>query len=266
MRRLTKVLGTAVLLVSSAAGAQAAPQILGVVATAQPMKLHCSDGRCLVEVPTLCLQAQRQTPSGGVVYKPLEASVFSVLARNGAGKTVRVPMTGATFRVFRGYTASRVSIAASGLRARGLTPVALSVTRGTILIPAPVQGDPDPITPAEVARAKTALWPMARHLMKQRRQEVAAIGMVNRLVNETPLAGPMTAAARKTLWRDTFGTPAQAGGGGAAGRAAAELGICQDYVAKGLIFTLHGCLQTRADRLLTRLNIAYWHKAKHGGA
>ncbi|WP_127903671.1 hypothetical protein [Solirhodobacter olei] len=262
---MTNILGPALVLLSSAASARAAPQILGVVATAEPLNLQCSDNRCEVEVPTLCLEAKRETPLAGRVYKPMDSKVFSVVARNSAGKMVHVPLPEATFRVARGYTASRVVLATSGLRARGLMPVALSVTAGTILLPAPIKGDTNPITQAEISRVKDTLWPLAERVFQKRRQKVETVGMVNRLLNQAPVAGPMTASQRKDLWSTTFGTSPMAATGGATGQAVAALGTCQRIVAKGLIFTLRECLATRVDSLLTDIDVAYWREASHGG-
>lgn len=263
MPQLTKVLATAVFLFSSATAAHAAPQILGVVATAQPLKLHCADGHCQAEVPTLCLEHQRKAPIGGEVYKPTDLSVFSVLARNAAGQTVQVPLRDAVFRAVRRYTASRVVLSTAGMRARGLTPVALTVKAGTILIPAPVPGDRSPISRAEVERVKDVLWPMAEHVIDKRRLKLDTIGLVNRLLNQTPVAGPMTKAARNDLWHNTFGTPPRAAEGGAAGLAAGALGACQRSIAKGLTFTLRECLETRVDDLLTDIDVEYWLDVKH---
>jgi len=266
MRQLTKILGTAAFLFSCATGAQAAPQMLGVVATAQPLKLHCAGGLCQAQVPTLCLQPKRQTPLSGHVYKPMDSSVFSVLARNGAGKTVHVPLPHAVFRVTDGYTASQVVLATSEMRSRGLTPVALTVAAGTILVPAPVPGDTDPITRAEIERVKHSLWPMAENVFKRRRHKFEAIGIVARLLNETPVAGLMAPAARKDLWRNTFGKPSWAASGKAKGLAVGALVVCQRKVAKGYDFSLRQCLENRVRDLLTDINIDYWRDVKHDGA
>jgi hypothetical protein len=234
MRHLTKLLGMAAFVFSCATGAHAAPQILGVIPTTQPLKLHCADNRCQVQVPTLCLEAKRKPPIGGHIYKPVDSSVFSVVARNGAGKTVHLPLRDAVFRVTGGYAASQVVLATSGMRSRGLTPVALTVAAGTILIPKPVPGDTDPITRAEIKRVKHSLWPKAKRVLKKRRQQFEAIGIVNRLLNETPVVGLMTAAARKDLWRNTFGKPSWAAAGKAKGLAVGALVVCQRKVAKGM--------------------------------
>ena len=265
MRQLTKALGTAALLFTAATGAQAAPQMLGVVAAPGPLALQCAGSNCTVDITTLCLEADRTTPAGGEVYIPSDASVFSVLARNDAGKTVKLALTHAVFRAARGYTATRISIDASALRARGLSPVALLVPKGTFLIPAPVPGDKSPTTSAQVQRVKTTLWPLAEQLFKTQRQKVETIGMVNRLLNATPATGPMQAAARADIWQDTIGKPPPETAAGAAHQAADLLAGCQRNVDKGVTFTLRECLQTRVDALLSEVNIEYWRGAAQDG-
>lgn len=267
MCHLRNVLATAAILVGSATVVHAAPQILGVVATAEPLTMQCTDTQCRVQIPTLCLEATRTPPVTGQIYRPVKTSVFTVLARNGAGQTVRVPLAHATFRAARGYTANEVTLPVSGLRARGLTPVALAMSAGTVLIPAPVPGDAHAITPAEVAHARDALWPMARQVLQQRQRKVATIGLVSRLLNQTPEAGPMAAGPRRDLWARTFGTaPGAAARAARAGPAVSALRTCQRMVAQGYIFTLRGCLETRLDSLLSDVNVAYWQDAAHGGA
>ena len=265
MRQLTKVLGTVGFLLLSSAGAYAAPQILDAVATAQPQKLHCVNGQCQVQIATLCLEQKRKDPIEGHVYTPMDASVFTVVALNRAGKTVEVPLPNAVFRAARGFTATAVMFPTSGLQARGLKPLALTVSAGTILVPAPVPGDAHPDTQAELARVTNVYWPQAEHLLKTQPQKVGAIGMLNRLLNATPVAGMMPATARRDFWRGTFGMRPQGAPGSATALAADALATCQGYIEKGFFFTLRQCLETRVDKVLIGVNVEYWQAAKHAG-
>ena len=54
--------------------AQAAPQILGLMASAEPVPMTCVDGTCTAELSSVCLQQQRPTPLTGTVYRPAKAT------------------------------------------------------------------------------------------------------------------------------------------------------------------------------------------------
>jgi len=45
--------------------AQAAPQILGLIASADPVPMTCVDGTCTAELSSVCLQQHRPTPPTG---------------------------------------------------------------------------------------------------------------------------------------------------------------------------------------------------------
>ena len=42
--------------------AQAAPQLLALIATGQPVVLQCERTQCIAELPALCLQPERRAP------------------------------------------------------------------------------------------------------------------------------------------------------------------------------------------------------------
>jgi hypothetical protein len=87
--------------------AAAAPQILGLVAQAQPTQLKCEGGVCKAEFSTVCLQEHRQSPILGAAYK---ASGLSSLSLAVGGKQIDVTHL-ATIKSVRNFLSSS-SIAA----------------------------------------------------------------------------------------------------------------------------------------------------------
>src|SRR5262245_56398728 len=75
-----------------AAGASAASQVLGLVASnGAPTPLSCIDGQCSAQFSTFCLQQSRPAPSRGDDYAVAASGNLNLVARNAAGQTLRIP-------------------------------------------------------------------------------------------------------------------------------------------------------------------------------
>ena len=255
---------TASFFVALSATAHAAPQLLGVIASASPIKLHCSDGVCRTELSTFCLQAERETPGRYQSYAPVDMRPFTLIARDQSGAQVRVAMTEGRFRSERGYTAALVSFDTAKLQSRGLTPVALDVAAGGILVPVPEQGDPNPISDNEVRRAVAELHPTADRVFKEHAKDFEAVRLVYRLINETPETGRMAREDRENLWDRTFGESPRESVGAGAHRAADVLGYCQYRSKQGRFFSVRRCLEQRLDGMLMDINSEYWRAVQPG--
>lgn len=72
------------------AASQAAPQILGLIATATPLPLQCADGVCSVEVSGICLQENRPAPETGTAYKAVPGAAITLASRHDKGQSVAV--------------------------------------------------------------------------------------------------------------------------------------------------------------------------------
>lgn len=242
----------------------AAPQILGIIASAAPLRLHCIDGTCRTEVSTYCLQAERATPDRHHTYTAVDPSVFSVLAEAPDGNTVRVPLALAGIRSERGYTAAQIAFSDDFLRQRGLKPVALAVADGGVLVPAAIVGDADPIRKGEVETVVASLQPIAADVFKKHGKDYEAIRIVNRLINETPEHGRLASADREHLWQNTFGENPRESVNVGMRRAADVLGYCQYRTKQGRFFSVRRCLENRLDGMLMEINGDYWRAVKPG--
>lgn len=243
---------------------QAAPQILGVIASASPLRLHCDAGTCRTEVSTYCLQAERATPDRHHAYTAVDPSVFSVLAKAADGDTVRVPLMIAGIRSERGYTAAQIAFPDDFLRQRGLTPVALTVADGGVLVPTALVGDDDPIRTGEIETVVASLQPIAADVFKKHGKDYEAIRIVNRLINETPEHGRLASADRESLWQNTFGENPRESVNVGMRRAADVLGYCQYRTKQGRFFSVRRCLENRLDGMLMDINADYWRAVQPG--
>ena len=75
-------------------GAAAAPQILGMVATAEPMPLVCAGGTCSAEFSTFCLQDKRVPPRPGTAYTVAGGGGLTLVVTATDGSERRLPAAG----------------------------------------------------------------------------------------------------------------------------------------------------------------------------
>lgn len=244
--------------------AQAAPQLLGVVASSTPLRLHCEGDTCRTEISTICLQAHRDTPERNQSYTAHDISAFSLRMVKANHDEISIPLSKGSFTSTRGYTAVEVLIDVASYSARGFEPISLSVAKNGMLIPVVVADDSDPITTDEIQHALATLKPAAEDVFKTHSPEYEAIRLVNRLLNETPIKGRMAKADREQLWDNTFGESARESSGVGAHRAADIVGYCQYRTNKGKFFSVRRCLEQRLDGMLMDINTKYWRAVQPG--
>ena len=227
MRSAFKAIPFALAALTLSAPTYAAPQLLSLVATAAPVKLHCDGEKCRTELSTICMQVHRDTPERHQAYQAHDLNVFSVVTKTQTGETVHIALDQASFKAGQGYTATSIEFSMDTLKARGLTPVALSVTKSGVLIPTAVAGDPNPIIDEEIEQVFASKLPVANEVFKKHSADFAAIQIVNRLMSETPERGRMAKADRENLWSNTFDENARESKSVGMRRAADTLGYCQ---------------------------------------
>ena len=80
------------------AAGQAAPQILGLAATAAPLPLQCADGVCSVEVSGICLQKHRPAPDAGTAYRAVSGADITLMPRQVSVRSGRGISAGVSIR------------------------------------------------------------------------------------------------------------------------------------------------------------------------
>src|SRR5262249_23616756 len=135
-----------------AAGAAAATQVLGLVASnGAATPLRCADGQCSAQFSTFCLQQNRPAPSRGDNYAVVAGGSLTLVARTAAGQTLRVPANDLIQIQSRvGFTSVEIDLPEAKLAELGATGVALEVGPAVSLVPVATPDDPNPQTDDEL--------------------------------------------------------------------------------------------------------------------
>ncbi|MSO93574.1 MAG: hypothetical protein EXQ86_09280 [Rhodospirillales bacterium] len=264
MRAIIKSsLWAAILLALTAGGAAAAPQILGVVASVEPTPLYCQDGTCAADLTTFCLQRSRQVPMSGTLYRVHGSGRVALVAVAADGTRFPLPAEKAEIQVPRGISAMRISITEAQLKAAGGVSVAVIVGENVALVPLPVAGDPEPLTPEEIAYVTGPLRAAAARLFDTDVEVSRALRLTSKLINAHPLYGRMPAAANRELWSKAIGEGAADADDPAYARAAQTYERCLGADSK-FYSSLRRCLEARHDRMQMELNHDYWNSVGSG--
>lgn len=243
-------------------GAQAAPQVLGIVASNGPIPMTCDSAGCHADLSTFCLQQPRDNPQPGQAYMPLEGADITLAGRNAAGETVRV--AAAPYLAFvteRGFTAVEVSLSADRLAVLGLTEPAIEIGEKASLLPAAAAVDDNPQTAQEIAIATGTYRDKGAEFFDQAGESGDAIRLTNRMINALPPRGHRLEDSDGRVLEAALATPA--------GQAAAQEGValarqmystCREKVdVTHHVASMRACLEGTHDRLVVNTNIDFWN-------
>ncbi len=270
LRRCLGILAAALpLTLAPLFGAQAAPQVLVLVATAQPVELTCANGQCSAEFTSLCLQEHRAQPAKGTPYAAFNTAAVHVIGERHNGSTVTLPLTpDPAFTAERGHTAVKVSVPVSWLHDRDLAAVHVKMDDLVTLLPVAVADDPAPLTDGDIELAAGPLTRTAAFVLDGRAAEVDAARLTAAAINALAARGSrLTAGDRAALW-DTVVAPRIDAAGAGAARPGATL--ARETFAQCSASTLAGplrlreCLGAAHDMLIGPVNTAYWDTVKIG--
>jgi hypothetical protein len=245
-------------------GAVAAPQILGLVATAEPTALVCAEGTCSAEFSSFCLQDNRVPPRSGTAYTVARGESLTLVVTAADGSRRRLPAAGLVRVVSaRAYMAVTVSLAERDLKALGATGAAITVGQQVSLVPVPEPGDPWPLTEDDVAAATGPNRAGAANFFDRGGELPVAARITNRLINAAPSDGPLgpqerDGPGRDDLWRRVVGTDPAAAADPGTRSAARSFARCRDLVAEGGHSTLRRCLEQQHDALMVETNGEFW--------
>jgi hypothetical protein len=244
-----------------ASPATAAPQALGIVASLEPTKMTCDAAGCRAEFTAFCLQQARKNPQPNITYHPLDGAELTLVGRNAAGETVRVP-AGAylQFHSIRGFTAIEATIAPEAVAELGLTDIGVEVGKQVSLLPEAKAGDADPQTPEETALATGANRAAAVRFYDDENAQSDAMRVTSAMINALPEQGRRPSDSDGSLWGAQT-VKSLAGKIDPAGLAlSAELfATCQSKVdITHHIETMRECLQGTHDRVAVQTNIKFW--------
>jgi hypothetical protein len=249
----------------AASRADAAPQILGLVASnGAPVPMRCERTGCTVLLSSFCLQEARPAPENGQAYTAGRGG-FSLVVTRAAGGRIRLPADSlvslALYSEMSTVQArlSLTALAASGVSLDAGDVISLDVADNTVILPVPVAGDPDPQTPEEIALATGPLRHLAAATFDSSAGSADSTRLLALMINAMPPGDDPQPVALDGLLRQVLA-------GVAPGRFGAEtlgevtdvMQNCQNFPTRlGQVY----CLESRQNGMLAEMNEEYWEAA-----
>ncbi len=242
-------------------GAQAVPQILGVVASHGPIPLDCGSDGCRADLSTFCLQQSRDNPARGQAYVPVEGADIVLSGTDALGRNLQLSATPYIgFATDRGFTAIEITLPPQKRAELGLSDIAIDIGEGVSLVPVAAANHSNPQTADEIAIATGAFREKGAEFFDRIGETGDAIRLANRMINALPAHGRSI--------DDSDGDILEAAIATGAGRASTIKGIalarliyaaCQkkadeDHHSKNM----RSCLEGAHDRLVANTNVDLW--------
>lgn len=239
-----------------AAQAQAAPQMLGLMATSAPQPMRCTETVCTVELSAFCLQRDRDEPAAGTSYDAHDPTHIVLEVTSADGTTAEVPV-GAVAEIAsaRGAFAVTVSLPRETVDALGTEP-AIAVAPLATLVPTAEPGDPDPLSDVEIARAAGPVRGLAGLISESATSVGNTARILARLINTLPEDASSIPDRRSALWEqalDAVGGRHDAAGAEPAARKFANCGY-----APSAGMSIKNCLRDQHDAAVGSMNIDIW--------
>lgn len=245
--------------------ASAAPQILGLLASAEPAKLTCTAGVCAAEFSSFCLQEHRKTPNQGTAYVPSKQTQLTVSVTDAAGDVHTMSVADkVTVRSLRGYTTVQISLPADLVASLGKGNATLSVAPHASLVPAYMADTDDPRLRQEIALYTGPMRKVASASNEREPVNVQAARLMNKMVNDLPAKSDLSQTERDAVWEKSVkkhtgnvSTPALA-------KAATAFRNCRgDYNRYGLN-GMRACMGHEHDRSMIDVTRKVWQDQKGG--
>ncbi|MFI4987328.1 MAG: hypothetical protein ACHQF3_07790 [Alphaproteobacteria bacterium] len=243
----------------AAGSAAAAPQMLGVVASADPVPMHCEDGTCRAELSAFCLQKERSMPEDGTSYEALDPAKLVLVVKAADGARYSLPAEGYVHLASRrSQVAVEVSLPESAARALGAVELAVAVAPNLALMPVVAADDASPFRPAEVAQARATLA-AADGLFARDTTRTRMAHLLNRLVNALPGDSGADPAVAERAWQRVTGVRLAVDGSDPVLAEAAQIyQSCRLGLADIWPPGLRHCLEASHDAVMGGINADFW--------
>ena len=260
MKRVFMMLGALTALFTASAPAQAAPQILAVMASLGPQQMNCSGAICTTSLSSYCLQKDRTVPNTGQAYLPASNEQFSliVVAEDGTERSLDAA-DHVTFRSVRGYSSVNAVIGRDALAKLGGVSAKLAVAARAALVPEAVAGDPNPISEQELAFAAKSLRDHGEEVVDGQ-PDAAAAAVVNRMAATIVPRDAANPESLEQLWRDVIKgmSPSHPANAEGIRRARDIYDWCQTRMSYHSMGGIKSCLEFKHDSTIMKLNTDYW--------
>lgn len=243
----------------AAPGWAAAPQVLAVIASAEPVPLTCDHRDCGAEFTSYCLQKARRSPDKGTPYYLHDPRSVRLEGVTADGRVVRLPLDGLEVVSERYHAAVRMSVPRATLATYQVTSLRIAVGEKATLIPEPVEGERHPITEDEIAMATGPLRDVGAAIVEAGDERLGAARVTSLVINALPRHGRADAALRQSVWAEA------APGADTQGYLLARDGFerCQSITMAGMM-SLRQCLGSLHDAFVSKLNKEYWRAVDFG--
>ena len=259
--------------------AQAAPQILGLVASNGPIPLKCDTFYCAADFSTFCLQQERKGPSRDHKYHAYNGGEgIRVVGLNSSGEVVEVA-DGSVLDIIapRGQTVVSMSLPKRLLEKLGVTQVAIEIAPNVSLLPEEKPNDYNGQSEQDIAIATGSLRQLGTKVVDQNKAKVAAADVLNRVITLLP-PGNRAASTRirNSVWGKVAASLPQNDDYRSAITTAKEaFDSCHVHSAGSAYarstsvtgrnsMSLRNCLTVGHDALISPLNKVYWEAVKFG--
>jgi len=240
--------------------ASAEPQILGLIASLEPVSLQCERGQCSAEFTSYCIEQNRKPPVLGTVYNIHDPKTLIVEGVREDGQTIRLQASGLLdIASVRGRSAVRISVPWSFLKLNKLASVQITVDEQATLIPLVNPNAKTPHTEFDIAQATGPLRVVAAAIIDHGGDQVDAARQTAQLINALPLRGRASETQRDGVW----------GGvelaSNTSGHSMVQAGFDRCYrVTRSGMMSLRQCLASLHDRFISRLNVDFWKAVETG--
>ncbi|MBT8003630.1 MAG: hypothetical protein HN578_12005 [Rhodospirillales bacterium] len=210
---LVRILFISVFLVVGSGRTEAAPQILGLIASLKATPMTCEGGTCSAEVSTFCLQEHRDIPVRGTEFLPTVDTDIAISVTDAQGEVRKISVAERIrIKSNNGFASVSISIPERVLLSMGGNKAAVSVGKLGSLVPVAKPGDANPLTKNEIAQYTGPLRKRAEVSMVAQETAVTEARITHRLINALPETGEVSRSKRFGLWRDVIGRAPQSQG------------------------------------------------------
>jgi hypothetical protein len=252
------------LLALAAQPAEAAPQILGLVASnGVPTPLRSENGVCSGFISSFCLQFDRPSPKPDSEYHLASGGGITVIGRRADGSAMRLAAGGlVTILSHAGFSSVTISLPEGRLKAIGAVTAAIEIGPLTSIMPVAMAGDSNPQTPAEIDYATNTQRRLAQSTFETSSQTSDAAKLTALVINSLPADEPTSQGGREAVWKNAMmqvaGAPLDPQafaiaslvyrrcGAAVDSRTASALGVCLEQAQQDFVNALEFELQGRS--------------------
>jgi hypothetical protein len=263
MRNLTPLLFLSLVAVAfTLSPAHAAPQILGLVASAEPVPLTCEGGTCSAEITSICLQKSRPAPVYGTAYKLAKNSRISLVVTGSDGKKKTFPIAEhVEIKSFSMYHSVSLRVPEDVVSRLGKGEAAVMIEPLASATPVALKDDPKPLSAREIRRYTGPLRVVAGRAFEADHVRVAATQFLNQMVNQLPADN---SAGIEKLPSVLNKVNAQRQPPAAARLTKAAINECRELLRKDISPGLRSCLSHQHDIITSETNNKVWKALKPG--